>query len=281
MSNIHTTAVGSWGDSLCAYGNICKLLEDRGEEKANLVYFGLDQNVCEFFKAQDNIDKVSWLKIDKPELIGRYIALASKDPQQWAKETGIDHLQDLHHTHITLKDQFEKSNECNRDFDPQLPPCQGGWPEFLAEKRPYILFQPYSTQSCDYSGHWPYWKEALRYVLEKTDKNVVVVGEMPETLTEVYDLDCLEHPRMTCLIGQTRSMNDVFHIANRAAAIVTTSNAISIWSILKNIPALVACNRIIKEGTPYYYNWIKDKPNVVLDHESNMEHFRAGFAMIS
>jgi hypothetical protein len=282
MSNIWTTAVGAWGDSFCAYGNICKLLRDRGEEKANVVYFGLDQNVCEFFKAQPNIDKVSWLKIDAPTLAGKYIHMACADIPQWLEVTGLkEQLPDLIPTHVTIEDQQKRPTECYRDFDPVLPNSLGNWDEFLKDKSPYILFQPYSTQSCDYSGHWASWNQALAYVLEKTDKNVVIVGEMPETLREYYNLDLLEHPKATCIVGQTKSMLDVLHIANNASLIVTTSNALSCWSVLKKIPAVVMCNSIIKEGTPYYYNWIKQSPNVVLDHNATLEHFKGAFAMAS
>lgn len=279
--NTWTTLVGSWGDSLCSYGKICKLLKDRGEKKANVVYFGLDQNICELLKSQPNIDKVSWLKIDTPSVIGKYINMAVRDVPQWLEETGIkDQLPDIVPTHVTLKDQHQNYNDCYRDFDLLLPPSLGNWDEFLADKTPYILLQPYSTQSCSYEDHWQFWKQAMNYLVEKTDKNIVVVGEMPDTLKDIFDLELFENPKVTCIVGQTRSMLDVLHIANGASAIVTTSNALSCWSVIKKIPALVTCNKIIKEATPYYYNWIKSGKNIVLDHDANFESFKAAFSVL-
>lgn len=281
--NTWYTTVGAWGDSLIAYGNICHQLRERGEEKANVVYFGLDQNVCEFLKAQPNVDKVSWLVIDHPEMIGKYIEMACRDVPQWLELTGLkEQLPDLVSTHVTLNEQHEKTDH-HRDFDPALPPPLGNWDEFLADKTPYVLFQPYSFQSCGYADHWPHWNAALQHVLEKTDKNVVIVGEMPDAgnstdgLKELYGL---EHPRVTCIVGQTRTMLDVLHIANDASAIVTTSNALSCWAVLKKIPAVVACNRVIKSYTPYYYNWIKTAPSVVLDHDTTVEDFKAAVALV-
>lgn len=283
--NTWTTLVGSWGDSLCSYGKICKLLKDRGEEKANVVYFGLDQNICEFLKAQPNVDKVSWLKIDTPSVIGKYIGMATRDAPQWLLETGLkEQLPDIVPTHVTLEDQHKHSNECYRDFDPQLPQSFGNWDEFLADKSPYILLQPYSIQSCTYEEHWPFWKEAMKHIVEKTDKNIVIVGEMPENpekLKEIYDTEILDHPKVTCIIGQTRSMLDVLHIANNASAIITTSNALSCWSVVKKIPAIVTCNKIIQEATPYYYNWIHAGKNVVLAHDTSFDVFKAAVSVLN
>jgi hypothetical protein len=265
MNNyIWTTAVGAWGDTLCAYGNICKLLKERNEEKANIVFFGLDQNVCEFLKVQDKIAKVEWLKCEPPFVIGKYIKMAYDDPEGWHKFTGVkDAIPEIHFTHLHNQEPY-------RDFDCALPSSGADWKQFLADKEPYTLFQPYSTQSCDYADHWPHWKEALKFIVDNTDSNVVIVGEMPEKLEEVFDVDLFEHPQVTCLLGQTKSMIDVLHIASGADMVVTTCNAIAYWSIIKKKPSMVCCNKIIKDATPYYYKWLNHRNNF-FDYESKMD----------
>lgn len=266
-SNNHqwTTAVGAWGDTICAYGNICKLLKERNEEKANIVFFGLDQNVCEWLKVQDKIAKVEWLKCDPPFVIGKYLKMAHDNPEEWHAFTGVkDLIPEIHFTHLHNQEPY-------RDFECKLPPCAGDWEQFLAPKKPYTLFQPYSTQSCDYAGHWPHWKQALKFITSCTDNHVVVVGEMPED-ESVFDSEMFEHEQVTCLLGQTKTMNDVFHIANWAESIVTTCNALAYWAILHNKPRIIACNNIIKDATPYYHKWLNYKGHF-LEHDAPFERF--------
>lgn len=270
-NNIWTLAVGSWGDVFCAYGNMCRLLKEKGQEKCNVVYFGLDKNICEFFKVQPNVDRVSSLDISTPEVIGKYTQLANSDFAAWMDVTELKtQLPDLVPTHIS--DHFQKvtPTNCYRDFDVVLPPCQGEWHAFLADKKPYILVQPYSTQSCAYDLHWPYWEQVIQWLLEKTDKNIVLVGEMPtdgEQRPEWFPF--IEHPRVTNLVGQTKSMTDVLHIATWSESIITTCNSLAYLAILKDIPAVVLCNKIIKDATPYYYNWLNHGRNKLLDWDTS------------
>lgn len=265
MTNTWMSAVGAWGDTIVAYGRMCKLLKERGEEKTNVVFFGLDQNICEFLKAQPKIDKVEWLKCEPPQVAGKYIRLAHTDPLEWYKITGLDAMvPGLCFTHL-------HDSEPYRNFDVSLPPSLADWETFLNCHEPYILFQSYSTQSCDYDGHWPHWTEALRYLSETM--KVVVVGEMPPEIGKVYDTDLFERPNVVCLVGQTHSMSDVFHIANRSVGVVTTCNALAYYALLKCIPAVVVCNNIIKPATPHYYDWLKHGTNTVLDHDASMDEF--------
>ena len=176
-------------------------------------------------------------------------------------------LPELVPTHISRDWHNNHSTECYRDFKCELPPCLADFQGILDE--PYILFQPYSTNSCSKEHHWQHWGEALDWLATTTDKNIVVIGEMSSELSELP----LFHPRVKNLIGQTKSMLDVYHIANKADWIVTTSNSLSIWSALNNIPATVICNKVIKSDTPYYYNWINANKNIVLDNDASFDDF--------
>jgi hypothetical protein len=272
-----TLATGAWGDSLCAYGNICKLIEEKGTEKANVVYFGLDQGVCEFFKAQPNIHKVSWLQISLPRTINKYLRMAASDFKGWMETTELDkQLPNLIPTHISDYYEKEHTTECNRSFDAVLPPEQGNWADFLGDK--YILFQPYSVQSCEYAFHWPHWHEALKWVLDNTGYKVVMAGELPpEGSDPPAWFPLVDDERVVNIVGQTKSMTDLLHIASRASLIVSTCNALSVWSILKKVPAIICCTKVIKPNSPYYYNWINHSPNIVVDHDNELSVFKEAF----
>lgn len=261
------TAVGAWGDSLCAYGQMHKHLKG---DKANVVVFSLDQNICRFFKAQPNVNRVEWLKIEPPPLFAKYAALAHDDFPRWVKETGLgDQLPELTPTHFHA--------EPYRDFDAALPPCMAEWEQFLEPSKPYVLFQPYSTQSCGYEGHWPHWMDALTALIDHDERDIVVVGEMTPDFEKWYDLDLMEHPKVRNLVGQTQSMIDVLHILNWADQYVGTCNALAYWSLIKKKPALVACNNIIKPATPYYYNWLNHGTVKLLDHDASLDALISSF----
>jgi len=274
-----TLATGAWGDCLCAYGNICKLIEEKGAEKANVVYFGLDQGICEFFKAQPNIHKVSWLQISLPRTVNKYLRMAASDFKGWMEITELDkQLPNLCPTHISDYYEIHNTKECYRDFAVTLPPEQGNWSELIGDN--YILFQPYSVNSCEYGHHWPHWQEALQWVLDHTGFKVVLAGELPPEGSEPPAwFPLVEDERVVNIVGQTKSMTDLLHIASGASMIISTCNALSVWSILKQVPAIICCTKIIKPNSPYYYNWIHHKQNIVLDYEKDMDDFKEAFSL--
>lgn len=269
-------AVGAWGDSICAHGNMCRLIEEIQCGKVNVVYFGLDGNVCDFFKAQPNVNKVSWLKIAIPLVINKYMRLASADFKEWMKVTELDtQLPDLIPTHISDHYEIHNPTDCFRDFSVNLPPMIGSWSNLL--KDPYILFQPYSVQSCEYAHHWPHWREALEWMMNHTDLKIVMAGELPPKDTEPPHWFPYVEKQVINIVGQTNCMTDLLHIASGAKAIVSTNNALSIWSILKNIPSIICCTKIIKERSKYYYNWINHAPNQLVDWNADLKVFKEQF----
>ena len=284
MNEIWTLVCGAWGDALASYGNICKVLDEKGLQKANVVYYGLDKEVSKFLKHQKRIDKVMRLDISEPLVYFKYAGLAAGDFNSWMKITGLnEQIPDLIPTHINRYYNIENPTDCNRDFEVQIPDAD---PELnLKQYEPYILFQPYSCHSCTFDKHWPHWMEALNWVLENVDGKVVLVGNLTSDFDQTFKFPWIEHPRLVNLVGSTTSMVDVFHLMNNANGVVTTSNALSIWSILTKKPALVVCNQIIKERSKYYYNWIHHEPNKVLEPTSTLleieKEFRDWFPAIS
>jgi hypothetical protein len=125
--------------------------------------------------------------------------------------------------------------------------------------------------------HWPHWLDAIDHVLANSDMNVVVIGQVTSPNDPGFVFPWIEHPKAINLVGQVVNMIDVFHIVNEAKGIVTTSNGLSMWSIIKKKPALVACNQIIRPSAEYYYNWIHHQPNLVLDSNVCLEDFKESF----
>lgn len=256
-----TTAFETWGDVIASCGNIHKLLNERGMDRCNTLYFGLEDKVVDFLNCQDFINEVWYLKPDQKSYESLLISAYYNFPL-WLTKTGIDsQLRNIVSTHIDSSlIHSDDPSICYRDFDLKLP--DSSW----NIEGPFLLFQPYSVQSCAVDQHWPHWTDALEWVSENTEWQVVVVGkeEFPTP------------PRVLNLVGQTKSMLDVFHLSLQAKGIITTSNALTMWSILKKKSSLVVCNQIIKEKTPYYFNWINSEPNTVLE-DVTLQQFKDEF----
>lgn len=275
-----TLSCGAWGDVIASYGNIRRYLRENNLTECDVVYFGLDENLVAFLKAQDKIRKVSYLKISDPSEAYLYQHMASHKFPEWMEATGMNKaVPDLVSTHVNKYHLREHPEDCNRDFDCQLPVCGANWSEFLEPTKPYLLVQPYSIQSCTFSHHWPHWMKALEWMAETSGMNIVLVGQITSSGDPDYVFPWIEHPRIINLVGQTQNMSDVLHIANEAAGIVTTANSLSMWSIIKKKPALVVCHLLIKLLAIYYYNWINYGTNTVLDHETSLEQFKESFGV--
>lgn len=276
--NIWTLVNGAWGDAFACYGNICKLLENRNLEKANVVYYGLDPDIVLFLKSQEKIEKVRVLNISEPQLFFKYAGLAAGDFPAWMQITGLDEeIPDLIPTHINRYYNLENPTECNRTFTIRLPQVKTNWLDFYKSHGSYILFQPFSCHSCTFDRHWPYWVQCLEWVLENTNKKIVLVGQLTSGSDHRFKFPWIEHSNLINLVGQLDSMVDIFYLMNYADYCITTSNALSMYSIISDKPSLVVCNQIIKERALYYYNWIHHKPNQVLDANIGLEQFKTSF----
>lgn len=278
MSEIWCLVNGAWGDALACYGNICHLLDQRGLEKSNVVFYGLDPDIVSFLKCQDRIDKVYSLLISDPELYFKYAGLAAGDFPAFMKITGLNQkIPDLNPTHINRYYNIENPNLCHRVFSVKLPETNVNWQTFYDSNPNYLLFQPFSCHSCLFESHWNHWIDALRWVLDNHNFRVVLTGQLTSGSDHRFKFPWIDHPNLFNMVGQTESMFEVLRIMQGAKGVVTTSNALSMWSIATKIPALVVCNQIIKERAFYYYNWIHHEPNVVLESTSTLEDFKVNF----
>lgn len=275
MEEIWTTVHGGWGDAIANYGNIVAFLKESNQDKANVVFFGLDKEIIPFLKAQKHIDKVQYLKITDVSEYSAYMLLANYDFQLFARLTGLhDNFSNLVPTHISNFYLIENPNLCNRIFDLELPPQKFEWDSVLPAHEPYILVQPFSCHSCLFKNHWPYWLEGLNYIIENSPVKIVLVGKIKSGIDLDFLFPYLEHPNLINLVGQTPNMSDVLHITNKSSGIISTSSGISLYSITNNKPNLVVCNQLIKKSSLYYYNWIHHPPNIVFDCDLTLENFK-------
>lgn len=278
MNNIWTLVNGAWGDFFACYGNICKVLNQRNISKANVVYYGLDPDVLRCIKIQDNINQVINLEISEPDLYFKYAGLAAGDFHTWTKITGLDKkIPDLIPTHISRYYNIENPTECNRSFNLKLIEPTQSWEPFFSLYNSYIVVQPFSCHSCSFDKHWPYWVDAIYWLLDNCDKKIVLLGQLTSKIDHRFKFPWIEHPNLINLVDQTDSMFDVFKLVDRADCVISTSNALSMYSIITNKPSLVVCNQIIKENARYYYNWINHKPNKILDCDISLTEFKDSF----
>jgi len=227
-------------------------------DRCNTLYFGLEDQIVEFLKHQDFLKEIWYLKPEK-DSYDALLPLAYYNFPLWLAKTGIDSkLRNVVGTHVN-SDLIWNNDPlaCYRDFDLNIP--ESSW----NIEGPFLLFQPYSVQSCAADLHWRCWIDAIKWISDHTEWKIVVVGkeEFPTP------------SRVINLVGKTKSMLDVFSLALQSKGIITTSNALSMWSILKKKPSLVVCNKIIKEKTPYYYNWVRSEPNTVLESDITLQQF--------
>lgn len=265
------TAFGSWGDCIASYGNICRFLNSREKDKANVVYFGMDENIVRFLKAQDRIDKVRHLKVNDPNAYRLYQFMAMADFDRFTEETGLaDELPNIFPTHLT---EHALTGMIHREMTVNLPDAQANWAGFLKPHGPFVLVQPWSVQSCTMLNHWPHWTEAITRIADESDLKVVLVGQIRNACDPDYVFPWIDHPNVLNLVGQTPSMIDVLHLARLATGVVTTSNCLSLFSVPENKATLVACHQLLKTKGAYFHTWISVEPNTVLESDTTLDEF--------
>jgi hypothetical protein len=83
--------------------------------------------------------------------------------------------------------------------------------------------------------HWPYWNDALKWLLEETGQTFALVGVG-------YTVDGDPHPRLRDLLNCAPSMEHIFALAEHAKGVVTTSNALAHYCAMQRIPCLIGGN---------------------------------------
>lgn len=267
------TAIGAWGDVFACYARICLLMKKVGLPKANILHYGFDPHIKDFLEYQDNVEEVVYVEAESLEAYEKVVAEANTCSDHW-----IYDVCDIPPNRVTLGNldhDIISKKIINRNFDYQVPPSNVSIPLHS------VLFNPYSFQSCSLRTHWPFMPNVLKFLLDETDWHVVLVGQKMtyNTNGEYWDFPLIvDHPEVTNLVGKTESMFEVLAIAEDCEAIITTSNCLSLWSIISNKPSIVLMNSKLSKpfvlGHEYWKEWIETKPNKCVYYDQNFDQFR-------
>lgn len=274
MNNLpYFTAIGAWGDVFACYARICLMMKEIGLNKANILYYGFDPYIKDFLEYQDNVEEVVHIKAESLEAYEKVIAMANAGDTSWTHG-----LKNIHPNQVIAgnldHDLFSKMI-FHRNFDYQIPPSNVPIPLHS------VLFNPYSFQSCSLRAHWPFMPNVLKFLLDETDWHVVLVGQELtfNTNGEYWDFPLIvDHPETTNLVGKTKSMFEVLAVAEDCEAIISTSNCLSLWSVISDKSSIILMNSKLTEpfviGHKYWKKWIETEPNKCVYYNQNFDQFR-------
>jgi len=272
------TVIGAWGDMLASYSYMSLFIKETNLKKFNVFYYGQDPTVKDFLEYQKNIKRVVHVA---PKSTEEYRAII-KESQFYNSARWVSNFIDINPDDIILThlNAFHKIESIFvREFECRVPgriPCK--------VQDHTLLFQPYSFQGIPLYSHWNDIEKILTWLLEETDWNIILIGQdkTRHWTGEVHPFPFeMSHPRLKNLVGKTSSMNEVFKIADKCNGIITTSNCLSIWSIVSKKPAMVLINGLLHNpGNPslkFFRDWIDYSPNILLDFGTDLEGFQKKF----
>ena len=271
---LYASIVGAWGDMFASYAHLSLISRLTPLEKFNIIYYGYDPHIKTFLELQNNINSVIHIKPKNKE---EYEDIAKESGNTESKEWLSKIVPDIDAKQIipTHLNSFPKLQGIYiRNFEYNLPETSLEIPENS------ILFNPYSMQSVPLRGHWRFIPDALEWLIENTDYNIILIGQEKYHHVLYGDTEFplyISHPKVTNLVGKT-SMLDVLAIAQKCKAIITTSNSLSMWSIISNKPCIVMLNSMLddpqKDTSVYYFKeWINCPPNKLLSNRASLEDF--------
>lgn len=113
-----------------------------------------------------------------------------------------------------------------------------------------ILLHPESINSARAEHHWARWPQALAWLLAETKHTYLLTGLSQDS--------CPDHARLVDLRGKTANAAEVFALADRCAAVISTCNSVGIWATLTHKPALVTANTLIRAGHDHFFGVLID-----------------------
>jgi hypothetical protein len=265
-----------YGDALATLGNAESVLKWSGGA-IGVLHYGTSKGVADFLRSQPMVTEVR--QIEPPDK-GTFDEIAndaggyySRPVSAWLPRilegTGIDPagvaLTQVHWPWATWT--------VNRPTNLVLPQEAHEWADaFRAEQGEYLLVQPYSVgNSVTLTDHWPHWAAFMRWLIQTCEGShrLVFVGQMP-----LHGL--AGRPNVVDLIGQTPTMEHVFALAQRARGVVSTCNALGVWTACQGpqgTPALIAANAAIPKPHSYWYRWQDCAPNTLLPYQATLARF--------
>lgn len=264
--------VGAWGDSFDGVGHAKRVMRENPGESFGMVHYGFDPDIAIFFREQGLFEDV---KNVQPLSKGHYqqlIALCSKSStplERWLPEmlTGSAvRPSDVVPVHIH---DIDLDRPVERWYGANLPENVRHWADAFLEDigfEDFYLIQPISLQSTGQDQHWPHWGFAIKWLIDATDENYVLVGQ-----DNIYS-NIRKTPNLKNISGYTESMMEVYALADRAKGIITTINSLSMWSVINNIPAVCMSHKYHHKNK-YFANWVKCQPNMIVEYEQGIDVF--------
>lgn len=274
------TAVGTWGDCIAAYGNMQRNIEDHGyKQKITVICYTKDPEIVKFLKMQKEIKDVIHLCPKNDEEYLKFVGWAGKKLVDWAanKPVGWHDMANIKEglvvqTHIGNDYLFDHPDIINRPKQMELDYS-------LSIRVPdnVLFFQPFSTQSVALVDHWPYWFQALEWLNDRGGWDIWVIGQRRGGMRgKGFEFPDLRHLSNVVSYVDRACMMAVLQIAKHCKGIVTTSNCISMWSIIHNKKTLVMCNKL-NLTHDYYNGWIRHPPNTLLPANTTLDKFKRDF----
>lgn len=270
---------GAWGDTIAEIGT-ARLLEESIGGRLNIIHYGFDPHMVEFIREQGDFAEVRYIRPANWNQYARAI-LDSYDPERVLEciasitpFSDIDPLTILP-SHIGAAGIFTgRQDRGNIWRGARLPAAAREWADremaFRRAEVPasarLILLQPRSEQSCPWKDHWAHWDRAIRWLLDNTDEYYILAGKGWESPWR--------HERLINLVGETPDMMSLFALAELAEGIITTSNGISLWSVVQELEAVVCCNRHIGISGRKFEDWVNEKPNTVIKYTDPVDVFK-------
>lgn len=268
------TAIGAWGDVFAACGNALELLRRTGGKQTGVIHYGRDPHIAEWLRLQPWCREAIQVAPSGEDAYLKLIRSSCNSPAnaaEWLPKI-------IANTGISAEDvQF-----CHVDFTLQSKPVIHRWhdaalPKTAAEaaqrhldglRGPIYLLQPYSFQSCSLAKHWRHWKAALDWIEAETDGTYLLVG---------HGWDASAYPdteKRRNLVGKTGNMMEVLALCEMVDGIVSTSNGLSMWSVMRGIPAVIALNMDIRNPEWYFHQWINTPPNTLIGYDASLREFQ-------
>lgn len=260
-----------YGDALAVLGNVQWLLRDTDQEQLGIISCATNENVANFLRRQPCIREVRWIKMESNEALMDFANIAgacyADMPDKWMpqllKGTGIDPA-DVALTHVHWP---WGAWPVYWPRDVVLPDEAWDWArEKAAEWGDFILVQPYSLNSVDYSHHWQWWWKAMRWMIDNSEMKLVFAGVSP--------IEGLTGPNVVNTIGQCPSMEAVMAMATMAKAVVSTCNGLANWTALGKTPALICANEAIKDPNFFFHKFMATKPNIMIPFEATFDTWK-------
>lgn len=269
----YSFVAGTWGDVIAGLGNHQHLMRELGQDGGAVIYYGPDPAIAAWLTAQPYVTYVMDLRSPGPV-------------------SGIPTNPSVRHVWLS---------ELNRRFDPGLDPDEV-WPchvDFTLRERlpvhrpelstapelaewadsgsseaelPTVLLQPRSETSCLWEGHWPHWYEAVNLI--STDATCFLCGKGD------FDRSLFPRASLADMVNKTPTMPHLFALADACDAVVTTSNALSLYAAAKGLRTVVCCNVTHRRPEQFFTRFARGPRSRIVEHWEGMDVFEQAWAEV-